>query len=65
MDQLAIAACLFLDICACLQPAVLAAFAANHRLMLTTPAWIAMAYLTVACPLWCAAACIWDPTHSS
>ena len=38
VDQLAFAVCLFLDICTCLQPAVLAAFAADHRLMLTTPA---------------------------
>ena len=56
VDQLAFALCLFLDVCACLQPAVLAAFAADHRLLLTLPAWTAMAYLTVACPAWCAAA---------
>ena len=56
VEQLAFAACLFLDICACLQPEVLAASAADHRLVLTAPAWIAMAYLTLASPVWCAAA---------
>ncbi|KAK9839778.1 hypothetical protein WJX81_000666 [Elliptochloris bilobata] len=52
VDQLATALCLLLDVCARLQPRVLAAFAAQHRLLLTMPAWIVMARLTLAFPAW-------------